>query len=359
MIWTVAEEQLYDENVRKHAGGKAREDLSRIFTDCGYSEITISLPQRERESATNVKKFLYHLEAATTWKKALRDIKTGDSLILQFPVINHTLLFNNVLKKLKNRGVEVYAFIHDLEILRMGNDARFTRVMRWRMKKEEVDELNLFDGIVVHNEKMKKLLAEKLNVDEGKMFTLGIFDYLTTDDFSPSMEVENFRNCIIAGNLNSNKSKYIYELPETPDFELYGVNFETSDNPAIHYHGSFLADDLPFHMKGGFGLVWDGDSAKTCNGAWGAYLRFNNPHKTSLYLACGIPVVIWDEAALADYILTNKVGIVVKSTYDIDKALSDISEEQYREMKKNAIEISSGLRNGSNTIRVLRKMGLR
>ena len=34
--------------------------------------------------------------------------------------------------------------------------------------------------------------------------------------------------------------------------------------------------------------MWDGPSPDTCAGVYGAYLRYNNPHKTSLYLAAGL-----------------------------------------------------------------------
>ena len=60
-------------------------------------------------------------------------------------------------------------------------------------------------------------------------------------------------------------------------------------------------------MDQNFGLVWDGTSLDGCNGRYGEYLKFNNPHKTSLYLSCGIPVIIWKEAALADFVEEHKV----------------------------------------------------
>ena len=56
------------------------------------------------------------------------------------------------------------------------------------------------------------------------------------------------------------------------------------------YFGSFLPDELPAALEGGFGLVWDGDSAETCSGVFGEYLRYNNSHKASLYLASGFPL---------------------------------------------------------------------
>ena len=58
-------------------------------------------------------------------------------------------------------------------------------------------------------------------------------------------------------------------------------------------------------MEGSFGLVWDGISVETCAGVYGEYLKVNNPHKTSLYLASGIPVIIWKEAAWLSLLNAN------------------------------------------------------
>ena len=56
-------------------------------------------------------------------------------------------------------------------------------------------------------------------------------------------------------------------MPARPAYNLYGVGFDESralENEA--YFGSFLPDELPAALEGGFGLVWDGDSAETCSG---------------------------------------------------------------------------------------------
>lgn len=358
MIWTVKEEWL-DKDSRKHAGGKARADLDEIFSKCGFTILTLQTNQHEREEINFLGKAVYHFKVADLWRNTLSVIKNGDTLVLQFPVINHTLLFNGIVKQLKKRGVTIYAFIHDLEILRRSKDSNYSVVTSWRMKREELDELKEFDGIVVHNIKMKEYMESTLEINGDKMIVLNIFDYMLPDNFEVKESVDNYRSCIVAGNLDKRKSGYVYGLPESPEFELYGVNYG-GDHPRsnVHYHGSFMPDDLPFHLVGGFGLVWDGDSADTCTGAWGEYLRFNNPHKTSLYLACGIPVMIWEEAALADYVLKENVGITIKSLSDINKAVNEITPKQYSLIKNNAAWTSNELRSGCNTKRVLKELGL-
>ena len=59
------------------------------------------------------------------------------------------------------------------------------------------------------------------------------------------------------------KAGYLYALPAEPAYNLYGVGFDESralENET--YFGSFLPDELPAALEGGFGLVWDGDSAE-------------------------------------------------------------------------------------------------
>lgn len=356
MIWTIREEQLIDENTLKHAGGKAREDICRIVSEYNVHELNIVCPQVEREHAGFLKKIMFHFSVKKEWDRTVNVIKPFDTLILQFPVINHSLLFNKVIKKLKKRNVIIVAIIHDLELLRMSNDDRFSIAGKWRMKREELDEIKMFDKIVVHNIKMKEYILDKCAVDEDKLEVLEIFDYLIDSDFVPPKQ-DNYLSCIIAGNLNKNKSGYIYQLPDSPVFELFGVNYEGNANKRnINYNGSFLPEELPYHLKGGFGLVWDGDSPNSCCGAWGEYLKYNNPHKTSLYLACGIPVIIWKNAALAEFVQEKNVGIVVNSLFEIDAAINAITDEEYRELKRNATTISKDIRNGFYTKKVLRKM---
>lgn len=359
MIWTVTEEQLLDNNAKKHAGGKAREDLRSIFLDIGFTELKIECPQIERARSRFIKKVAYHFSIEREWETLIEELATGDTLILQFPVFNHTLLLNRAIKKAKRKGVKLYAFIHDLNCLRLSSDSSFSLAERMRMKKEEIDELHEFDSIVVHNNAMKKYMISNLGIDSTRMVSIELFDYLVNDTFIPFNETDDHNKCIIAGNLMRNKAGYVYKLPNSPEFELFGVNFDEDGlKNNIHHNGSFLPEELPKHLKGGYGLVWDGDSADTCTGSWGEYLRYNNPHKVSLYLACGIPVIIWEEAALANFVKEHNVGITVKSLHEIDEALAGVTQGQYETLKRNAIELSDKLRNGHFTKAALRQLSL-
>lgn len=355
MIWLAIEKQQNQES-KRHAGGKAREDITSILLETGIASIDIVAPQIKRDNANTLKKTIYHFSVARIWRKALKTVVPGDTLILQFPVVNHTLFLGELIKKAKNKGVHVNAYIHDLETIRLSHLSKTSVLGKWRMKKEELEELHLFDKMVVHNSRMKEYLHNQFGLPEERMIVLDIFDYLIPN-YTCREAQEEYQSCIVAGNLMKEKTGYIYQLPQSPDFELYGINYSPeSEQSNIHYHGSFLADELPFHLKGGFGLVWDGDSIETCNGVWGNYLRYNNPHKTSLYLACGIPVIIWKEAALAQYILDHRAGFTVDSLDDMAEKMKDISPEDYQLMKKNAEQLSIGLRTGEHIKQTLGEM---
>lgn len=108
----------------------------------------------------------------------------------------------------------------------------------------------------------------------------------------------------------------------------------------------FKPEELPYVLSGSFGLVWDGTSANTCSGVYGEYLQINNPHKASLYIASGIPVIIWSHAALADFVKENDCGIVVDSLSDIKGKLMNMSESEYQRLRMDTAVTADRLRSG-------------
>ena len=178
-----------------------------------------------------------------------------------------------------------------------------------------------------------------------------------TPDFDKKTRPQKDFPIMVAGNLTPSKAGYLYALPDKPSFNLYGVGFDESrSSKNTSYFGSFMPDELLSALVGSFGLVWDGDSAETCQGTYGNYLRFNNSHKASLYLAAGFPVVVWKESALAHFILKQKCGIAVSSLYDLETELSNLTEEEYNELVRNARRIGSQLQEGKYLLTALAKL---
>ena len=246
---------------------------------------------------------------------------------------------------MKNRTFKAYLLIHDIESLRNKTINSFTdfkySIIHFLQNKTVLEKV---DGIIAHNEKMKAELV-RLGIPEEKIVSLEIFDYLIPNYKEKKIYEKN--TVIVAGNFDIRKTKYARQLPQKPDFSIYGINFEEEDLPQnVHYQGAFSPDKLPNHLHGGFGLVWDGDSPHTCSGMYGEYLKRNNPHKASLYLASGFPIIVWSQSALADFVRNNQCGILVDSLFEIADCLNLIDENDYQELIKNSKKTGQKIRQG-------------
>ena len=194
-------------------------------------------------------------------------------------------------------------------------------------------------------------------VSGEKLFSLQIFDYLT-DAQSGGHRLQD--GIAIAGNLSADKCGYVREFIRLAGgkipIHLYGKGFEEETECAnVFYHGAVPSAELPGVIRGGFGLVWDGPSAESCSGKMGEYLRFNNPHKLSLYLVSGMPVILWKEAAETGFIEENDVGRTVGNLKELAPLVQQMTEQEYTEMISRIREIGEKLREGSYLASALQK----
>ena len=343
-------------NGEPNAGSKARNDISDILQSLGFSPMTFDFIYNETslKNRTLWRKIKENLKLRIEWAEMLKKIGRGDTVIVQFPVLRRPILLALAFRGVKRRGGRVVLLAHDMEILRYASRNDVNKFKKARITYEERSVLKLADKVIVHNSRMKDKMKE-LGYDGDKMIELGIFDYLIPD-YRETSDKELRFSVAVAGNLRPHKSKYIYSLPRDTEFELYGIGFEGKETEKVHYHGAFPPEKLPMEMRAGFGLVWDGDSADTCSGTDGEYLKINNPHKTSLYLASGMPVIIWKEAALASFILQNQAGFAVGSLSEIAGMLEGMDQSTYKRMAENAKKIGEKLRNGSFTKNAIQKL---
>ena len=71
----------------------------------------------KNDTSSKLAKLKNHRTVYKTWKKIVGDLKSGDQLYVQFPVLEHSLFLHKVFNKLNKSGVEVILIIHDLELL--------------------------------------------------------------------------------------------------------------------------------------------------------------------------------------------------------------------------------------------------
>ncbi|RSX51758.1 hypothetical protein D2E25_1733 [Bifidobacterium goeldii] len=327
--------EVSEESVHKnHAGLKARSDITKILKTWNH----LALPKGEDKGLFD--KIICIPKTFFGWFNIYRRIKKGDVILLQYPMLMYpkvSLVALPLIKAIKGKGAKLIYLIHDLQSLR-GYD----------FKGVDQNWLMMADAIISHNSVMSSYLKES-GVD-CPIVDLEIFDYLIED--IPSKSINKEQGIVIAGNMDPEKAGYVYQLFShfpNADFKIYGPNFVPSSNEAKWYEGSVPPDLLPHTIKGKYGLVWDGPSIEKCEGTYGEYLRVNNPHKLSLYIISGLPILIWKEAAEADFVVKNGIGFAVNSIDDAISKIRSVDENEYRSMQNNVKTIQERLAVGYYT----------
>lgn len=317
-----------------YGGPKARNDINQLAATLGYTIKNVVNPP----SITKKLLFLNHFLTGKT--KKMFQYNDVDTIVFQYAAYcNFTT--NIAIKALKkyNPHARFVLFIHDIAALRYG----FKRDL-----KREIKLFNQADVLIVHNSRMAKwLLQNKVNVP---MVNLEIFDYLSHTTLKSKTSTDH--SIVFAGNLA--KSSFLTKAALHTKFTLYGPNPSDSYPANLTYKGQMKPDELPLHLNQRFGLVWDGDSLHECSGKMGHYQMYNDPHKVSLYLSSGIPVIIWSQAAMADFIKKHDVGLVVDDLTQLDSILASLSQTDYQRMKTNTIKLASKLRQGYFTKKALK-----
>jgi len=288
------------------------------------------------KSKKNLLHSMLRLAHITKWVMAL-DKKSV--VLFHFPIMAKATKV--LLLLLKWKKIHTIALVHDFNGIRF-NDKKALA--------EEKKSLQHFTFAIVHNQAMHAFVSNFYNPE--KIFSLWLFDYYCPSDHIP--ERSRSYACTIAANLN--KSTYLSQLDaffkkeRLISLHIYGkgnadLKQSIRSEKAI-FHGPADPDMMPITMQGSFGIVWDGDSIHTCSSSLGEYLKYNSPHKLSVYLAAGMPVIVWSESAMANWVIENNVGISINSWEEIDNRISAIDQEKYEQIKENAKKMAKKIRQG-------------
>lgn len=312
-----------------NAGSKAVADAAAIASAQGWRLFEAPVPEK---GSGFIKRLLAKSKG---FSNILLCFVLSKEIFLQYPIYSeHYKVLITLLLKLHFRKCTI--LVHDLNPLR--GEGSF---------KEECAFLKLADRIIVHNDAMMRSLAGA-GLDAAKMRKLDLFDYLCE---KPN-RLERCRGTEIcfAGNLS--KSVFLRDLPSVisscASINLYGSpsdNIRTGES--VRYLGRFSPDDIS-GIHGSWGLVWDGDSCSGISGNTGEYLKLNSPHKASLYIAAGLPVIVSSESAIAPYVESKGLGICVSSLGELSERLSRISDEEYRRMTEAVDTEAAALKSGSH-----------
>lgn len=319
--------KLFKGEGRYVATSKAREDIEQILRqqfDVIYCPVY--------RKYTN--KILGSLEVLFNLIKVCYNIPKQEAIFIQYPILNHSVfrLVNSLWKK-----YNVIALIHDIQSYRHVD--RYTKSDR----KKEIAILNSFKTIIVHTPAMSEFLRKE--GVKSSMIVLNAFDYIL--DVEQTCKKENY-SIVFAGALQ--KSVFLERINEVP-FSIININLYGAKKPMIEesehvrYMGCFAPNDVQ-NIKGEWGLLWDGESIDTCDGKIGNYLKIIAPHKFSLYVACGLKIIVWEKSAMAPLVIEKGIGIVISSLFEIEDKIKKISEEELIRMQKNVDDMSVALKKG-------------
>lgn len=352
--------QIVDEDHDQFtAGSKAPADVRQIAQTMGFSKIVIPCGSHQISFVLLSKVIRAFI---LIWRVCAIPFKS--IILVQFPEQTSTTRLGLSFLRLASRFklCRVIVLIHDINMLREDDNSQTDSLDPCLNRIVSVSHV-----LIVHNAHMRTWLSQR-GVSEDKMVDLGLFDYLTA--ISPRSYVAKtlpsrlyHNSVIVAGNLDPVKCGYVWKLGTVSGivWNLYGrcssdkIQFPSN----VKYCGCFIPEELPAKLEGDFGLVWDGDSVDSCVGKFGNYLRYNNPHKLSMYLASGIPVIVWRESAVADLVEKEGVGIAVSSLKTLGSVLRGLDETSYERMRDRVQRLSEQVRRGDLFRQALRSAVLK
>jgi hypothetical protein len=318
-----------------HHGGVGNKDIESILKKDGY--IPIRLPERFKPI-----NFMIRLIAMASW---VWKIKSNSLVAFQFPV--YPRMFRILLYLLAKKKVNLLVILSDIDGLKTDNQ---------QLLKKELKLLKLCTHFVVHGGTMERWLLENLSeARTAKIARLGPFDFLAT----PYQENRVLQPSIcFAGNLS--KSGFLVHLPQSEciNYHLYGEDPPKGclDNTRIHYHGVYNPYGLPSVINGSFGLIWDGEGANGPSGAIGNYQQYIFPHKLSLYILAGMPVIGPDFGGSAEFIRSMGIGWLINSLEELPELLPSIDEISYQHVRKNILSLQQEIYRGEHLTGAINKL---
>lgn len=331
---------MLDQKMEKgyNAAGKAMQDVFTVFGKLGMQVVP--------GVSKNAGKIVKALDLPILVAFLLFRVGRKDYVIYSW--LENKIKIRILCKLRKLKGYRVTCFINDMNSIRSGKleDAKVKAQIA-----EEMSYVGCADVILAPNKNSERFLD--LQGVKSRVIPVGAWDYLLTPDLCAPYEkhIDGPWKLAFAGNLD--KAAFLFSLGEVAcesvKYELWGnISKDVNLLPTnACYHKAVTPEELPKEMAGcHFGLVWDGISTKTCDGGLGIYLRYNNSHKCGLYLASGIPVIVWKQSGLAHFVQEQGCGFEVESLEEIEGILKNLSDEDYEKMMENTGKTAKILREG-------------
>lgn len=313
-----------------NASSKARKDVSHFVHQFGFKTLI-----KNDKSQKRYGKLAKSLKAFQIFAKVFF-LNKNDVLFIQ---TSH-LLLKPILRIKKFRKFKVIYLIHDVFSLCYNTELSIRE--HYNEIERDIKLLNGCDCVIAHNQIMIDRLR-KLGC-KTSLVSLNIFDYACTIPAKERIWDKNNIEIAFAGNIS--KSRFLNQLDKNnPPFQ---VNVYGSPQPLfqhLNYKGCVDADLLPNVIEGHFGLIWEGDYEVNLENN---YNQINNPHKLSMYIVAGLPIITLKGTAAGAFIEKEEIGFTVTSLDEIHDKITHISEKQYNAMTIKCLCLRNMLINGSH-----------
>lgn len=318
----------------RFTAGVLRDDIEKILERNGYFKISFPIEKAN---------FWNKLQQYITALKIYRTIPHRATVFFHFPIRSRAKRV--LLQLLKLKKCRPVAYLHDFEGLRTQDN---------RLLRNEFNQLKPFDLLLAQNELMEKWLEPM-----GKMvINIEMYDYL---DSALASNKSKRKEANVAFVGNPTKAPFINQLHQITDvhFQLYGHVPNSVRAFNCHLHGSVDPRMLPSLLEGSFGLVWDGNDIDTCSGGFGQYLRINTSHKLAAYILAGLPILIWDQSAMSNWVKKKGIGICISSLKNLSDVIEKLSTDDYDSMQFNIKRLQPKIAAGAFLEDALKKISER
>ena len=300
---------------------KAKADYAAIAQTVGWTRLPL---YRYNDTRFDQATLIAHIQE---W---LAPVKANNLVVHQFPTYMSAQFEQLFVATLQERQVRQALVIHDIEPLRLN-----------KLDPWEFDVLKQYDTLIVHSDAMRhRLQAAGIT---SHFIIQPLFDYL-----GASVTPARFSTQInFAGTFQKSPWLQTYRAAPITLFGAKPKKWRAVDFPEnIAYQGNFDPDEIINQLTQGFGLIWDDDfDDKT----YQTYTKYNAPHKASLYLRAGLPLIAWSESAIGQLITTHNLGFTIDHLSELTDKLARVSAADFSTWQANGAVIAEKLQQGLYT----------
>lgn len=333
------------------AYGKARKDAYQYFEDISAKPIGVYAYIWDDEPQISLNSRMDGM---------LGILSSEDIVIQSYPTaVNSPVHTRALITKVKFFGSKIIAYIHDIGVFRatsIEEEKGLIDIPGVFNYTKEI--LNMYDGIIVPTIEMKNKIQASFDY-MGKITVQGPYGYI--NKFKPTKRVLS-NKLVYAGSLS--KANFLNEvISKNPNisFNLYGTlkpefgreEFSLVKQSNVTYFGEFSEDIIANLLEGSFGLIWDSDSYVNVTGGMGQYQLINSPHKFSMYISAGLPVIVWKSSAISQYVKDNDLGWAIENLKDLRELFNKISVSEYQHVQHSVQQYSHKINAGIGLKRAL------